>query len=449
MNPAANDPGIEQRRLARLRSYEVIEAEEDPVLSLCAKMAAQLAGTPLAMVSLIDADWQFIKGSFGASVPMIRRDETFCSRVVDHENNGVIVKDLREDDRFANLKAVTGEPGIRFYAGIPLDGNEEGSIGSLCVMDVVPRELTATQIEQLKLIGKAVMTRIELTRVNKRWKQITSGGWRGESTFSNTAERAAKLADIKNGIVEGAFVNYYQPKIRIKDNKIVGVETLMRWNHPKQGVLLPSEFIALMESTGLIVEVGRRALAGAMNDWRGWAEKGLAPPQVAVNVWGKQLMDDDVLSYIAEELDALKGLGLGENPLSIEVAESAMMLDRGKVEERLAAIRKMGVPVALDDFGVGYSCLARLSSTPLDVLKIDRSLVAQMTSEPRFAALVHAVIQWAHGLEMVVVAEGVETEEEARMLKILNCDQAQGHWYSKPMPASSFEALLKARRQEP
>ncbi len=428
----------EARRLARLSSYDVLDERDDPLLSQYAKMAAQIAGTPLAMVSLVDADWQFAKGSFGPVSPRLPRQEAFCAHVVDHANEGLIVNDLSKDERFAHNKYVTGGPQLRFYAGVPLDGDDEGSIGSFCVMDTSPRELTTVQIEQLKLLGKAVMTRIEMMRMARQLEELT--GEPSEARLRNSEGRSTKVVDIERALAHDEFVNYYQPKVDLKTGKIIGAEALIRWVHPTRGVVPPDEFIPLMETTGLIVEAGSRVLARAMEDWRTWSDSGLSPPQIAVNIAAKQFLGDVLIEKIRAAL-VLSG-NKHARPLSIELTESGFLSNRKKISLQLRAIRELGVPVALDDFGTGYSSLSYLATLPVDVLKIDRSFVKEMTVEIHYMTLVSSIIQLAHGLDLKVVAEGVESKEEAQLLKLLRCEQAQGYLYSKPVTAEAFAAML-------
>lgn len=428
----------ETRRLARLKSYGVLDEKDDPILSQYAKMAAQIAGTPMSMVSLVDADWQFAKGSFGPVALRLARQDTVCAHVVGNANEGLIVNDLRKDERFARSKFVTEGLQLRFYAGIPLDGDNEGSIGSFCVMDTIPRELTVVQIEQLKLLGKAVMTQIEMMRMAKRLEEFT--GETAAASLRNSEERSAKVGDIKRGLARDEFVNYYQPKVDLKTGNIIGAEALVRWFHPERGLVQPSEFIPLMEETGLIVEAGRGVLVRAMEDWRAWSDLNLSPPQIAVNVSAKQFLDDELIDDVAAAL--VSSGNKHAKPLSIELTESGLITNRDKISQQLRTIRELGVPVALDDFGTGYSSLSYLATLPVDVLKIDRSFVRKMMTEIHYMTLVNNIIQLAHGLDLKVVAEGVETKEEAQLLKLLRCEQAQGYLYSKPVNAEAFAAML-------
>lgn len=424
--------------MARLRSYGALDEVEDPLLSQYAEMAAQIANTPLAMVSLVDADWQFAKGSFGDVAPKLPREDTFCAHVVANAGDGLIVDDLSRDERFAQNKYVVDGPKLRFYAGIPLDCDEEGSIGSFCVMDTVPRQLTAVQLGQLRLLSKAVMSRIQVRRMAKRWNELT--GESVEAASWSSEGRSAKVSEMKRALARGEFVNYYQPTVDLKTGSIVGAEALLRWNHPGRGLVQPCDFIPLMEETGLIVVAGNGVLERVTEDWRRWYDAGLSVPVIAINVAAKQFLDGSLMAEIAAAI-ACCGKA-SECPLSIEVTESGLLFDSENISKQLRAIRALGVRVALDDFGTGYSSLSYLATLPVDVLKIDQSFVMKMTTEPKYMTLVNSIIQLAHGIDLKVVAEGVQTEEEAKFLKLLQCELAQGYLYAKPMSAASFASLL-------
>jgi EAL domain-containing protein (putative c-di-GMP-specific phosphodiesterase class I) len=195
-----------------------------------------------------------------------------------------------------------------------------------------------------------------------------------------------------------------------------------------------------MEETGLILEAGDWALRQAVNAHRRWVERGLPAPRIAVNVSAIQLRQRDFV-------DAVRGaIGSGVTPpaLDLELTESLLMEDiRGNVE-KLKAMRALGVKVAIDDFGTGHSSLSYLATLPVDTLKIDRSFVNTMLEDPGSMALVQTIISLAHSLKLAAVAEGVETEEQARMLRLLRCDQMQGYLISKPLPFAEMTALLSA-----
>ena len=237
------------------------------------------------------------------------------------------------------------------------------------------------------------------------------------------------------------FVLHYQPKGNLASGKLSGAEALIRWNDPATGLVAPNLFIPILEETGLIHEVGRWALRKAIADYLRWRNSGFPPVRIAVNVSQLQLRDqgfvDEIRQVIGIDARASEGLEL-------EITESMLMEDLKHAVASLHAFRAMGVPIAIDDFGTGFSSLGYLSKLPIDTLKIDRSFVIDMTTSAHGLALVSTIINLAHSLELKVVAEGVETEEQKRLLQLLRCNEMQGYLFSKPVPRDVFEARFLA-----
>jgi diguanylate cyclase (GGDEF)-like protein len=255
------------------------------------------------------------------------------------------------------------------------------------------------------------------------------------------ARQISLEVELRDALERQEFVNFYQPKIDLRTGKLTGAEALVRWRHPQRGLVSPAEFVPELERTGLVIAVGRQVMQRAMQDWRTWYDAGLAPPQIAVNVAPAQFRCDSLFSDIE---GALHTAGADMHPLSIEITESSLVSDHDRVVEILTKVRALHVPVAIDDFGTGYSSLSYLVSLPVDVMKIDRSFVTRMSHDAGYMGLVSTVVSLAHNLDLKVVAEGIETEEEAKLLKLLRCEQGQGYLYGHPVPADEFAALLDA-----
>ena len=235
----------------------------------------------------------------------------------------------------------------------------------------------------------------------------------------------------------GEFMLHYQPKVDTITRRIVALEALMRWQNPELGLVSPAKFIPLMEETGMILDVGAWALRQAALDQRKWSEQGFKTLRVAVNVSVVQLRQRQFVHTVEE---AIGGAGI-----DLEMTESLVMEDVEANIRKLEAIRELGVQLAVDDFGTGYSSLAYLAKLPVQVLKIDRSFIASMLSDPAALTLVQTIISLAHALRLKVVAEGVEQEEQARYLGLLRCDQIQGYLVSKPIPFDEMTRLLRKR----
>jgi diguanylate cyclase (GGDEF)-like protein len=235
------------------------------------------------------------------------------------------------------------------------------------------------------------------------------------------------------------FQLHYQPKVDVRTRRIQGVEALIRWNDPDNGLVSPAAFLPLLEATGMIVEVGQWVVEKAAEDLRQWLQDGLAPVRVAVNVSPAQLR----LPGFAPNLqNVLKGWATHTAGLDIEITEGAIQEDSAAELRKLKQLRSAGVRIAIDDFGTGYSSLSRLSSLPIDTLKIDRSFVRQVPTEAGGKILVETIISLARAFNMTTVAEGVETREQLDFLLQVGCNQSQGYLHSKPIPAPEFANLL-------
>ncbi|OGA10756.1 MAG: hypothetical protein A2W68_16040 [Betaproteobacteria bacterium RIFCSPLOWO2_02_64_14] len=253
------------------------------------------------------------------------------------------------------------------------------------------------------------------------------------------ANRLALESKLRRALDQRQFVLHYQPKVESQTGRIVGLEGLLRWNDPHKGLIQPYQFIPVLEETGMILDVGSWVLQQAMTDYQKLQAGGLPPPRIAVNVSSMQMRQKDFPGYVAA---AIGDGGAGTSGLDIEITESVLMDDIERSIEALRKIRKMGIGVALDDFGTGYSSLSYIARLPANTLKIDKSFVADMTTSSEKLAIVSVVISLGHALDMKIVAEGVETEEQSKLLRLIKCDEMQGYLFSKPVPLERIETLL-------
>lgn len=262
------------------------------------------------------------------------------------------------------------------------------------------------------------------------------------SMHERVAEKLAMETRLRRAIEREEFVLHYQPKVSLETGEVTGLEALVRWRDPEVGLVQPGTFIPLLEETGLILEVGRWVLLETIRQQRRWREAGRVPPRVAVNVSAVQLAHGDFLQSLRSLLDA----DPDQVPrIDLEITESMVMGDFTANVEKLRLARAAGVGVALDDFGTGYSSLGYLRRLPADVIKVDRSFVSKMDQSAADMAIVSTVITLAHSLGLRVVAEGVETTNQAHLLRLLRCDEIQGYLIAKPLPAEEVEALFAER----
>jgi EAL domain-containing protein (putative c-di-GMP-specific phosphodiesterase class I) len=255
--------------------------------------------------------------------------------------------------------------------------------------------------------------------------------------------RMALESDLRRAAERGELAMFYQPKVDAADGRIVGAEALIRWRHPERGYVPPADFIPLAEENGLILPIGEWLLGDICQQYRRWQDGGLEPPPIAMNLSGRQFQRQNLPDLIGR---AIAEAGIAPHNLEVELTESTIMSNAESNIEMLVMLKRMGLTVAIDDFGTGYSSLSYLKRFPIDVLKIDYSFVRDIATDADSAELVRGVIGMAHGLRLKVVAEGVETPEQLEFLQRHHCDIIQGFYFSKPVPADEFEALLRAGR---
>jgi predicted signal transduction protein with EAL and GGDEF domain len=583
---AALHPADEPQRLAELRGFSILDTDPDDDYDRLVQLATVLCGAPMGALTLVDSNRLWYKSRVGLPVQQIAREKSFCAHAILESDRVLEIPDVAKLGWADPLPWGPNGPLLRFYAGVPLRTSDGTAIGTLCVMDQVPRRLSDSQRDGLVKLGKAVSSLLSLRRQLRiatetdrltglpNWfhfegqfdhskpacgmvcfvrlktiNQINSAhGFRvADGLIKQTADRlrtfedrgaiigrikrglfvlffpdtrpadfAQKLApelaatlnkpyevnhlalvcpvnlgfasypddgktldevvnaadtalqvaiereqsmaffdrtvdnvqsthyrlepQLRRALEKSEFVNYYQPKVELATGRIVGVEALVRWMDPNRGLVPPGEFVPALETTNLIGEVAQKIMERAVDDWRSWRDAGLVAPRIAVNVAATQLRNDDFVPSLQRALEALKG---DPSALGIEVTESILISNMDRAIEVLQQVRALGIPVAIDDFGTGYSSLAYIVTLPIDELKIDRAFVKKITADAAYEGIVRTCVSLARGLNLKVVAEGVETEAQALKLRDLQCDQAQGFFYSPPVPADQLVRMLK------
>ena len=259
---------------------------------------------------------------------------------------------------------------------------------------------------------------------------------------SKTTDQFAIATNLLQGLAEDEFHAYYQPQVDLQTGKFVGVEALVRWHHHEWGVLEPGRFIPVAEETGSIVQIDERVLRLACQAVHQWKQKGYQQLNVSVNLSARSFNRPD-LSSVVESI--LHEYDVSPDWIELEITESMLVQDTAKAAQIMRDLKAVGVSLALDDFGVGYSSLSYLQQFPLDTLKIDQCFVQKVDSNRGNAAITEAVVKLSHSLNLKVVAEGVERVEEREFLKQKECDVMQGYLISPPVPKSVFETFLAAQ----
>lgn len=333
--------------------------------------------------------------------------------------------------------------------------------GEMAIIDNMPRSASAHTLEQTELTvvsREQLLWRVEeaepvlrllleaILGIFRREQNLLAGESTGVAAahtdaVTNPAETPAAIdrirleSDLQRALEAGEFQLHYQPQISISSDCVVGAEALIRWQHPQRGMVPPGEFIDAAESSGLIVPLGEWVLQTACAQNKAWQDAGLPPLRMGVNIAARQFHDDGLIPTVEAVLDRS---GLHPQWLELEITEGVMIDDVDQVIHKLHRLNDIGVTIAVDDFGTGYSSLAYLKRFPVQRLKIDQSFVRNLTTDPNDAAIVEAVIQLSHGLNLEAIAEGVESEDHVAHLLAKGCDEVQGYHFSRPLAAHSF-----------
>ena len=332
---------------------------------------------------------------------------------------------------FVRLLAATG-----FAGGVLLVSGEDQRI--------VQTASWLARAQSLQVVG-ALQKPVRPDQLREAVAQLGSIGAKASTEHDpQVPQRSAD--ELQNAIELGQLVNYYQPKVDLQSGRLAGVETLVRWQHPRHGLIYPNEFIPMAEQSGLIGLVTRAVLGGlhgALAQCHDWLAAGLSVP-VAVNVSMDDLVDHDFATHVSDLLDRF---GVPPTHLVLEVTESRLMSDPVSTLEILTRLRLKRVTLSIDDFGTGHSSLKQLRDVPFDELKIDRSFVHGAHANPGVSAITQACLDMARELRMKSVAEGVEDEDDWRFLRARGCTLAQGYFVARPMPAQALPEWIAAWEQ--
>jgi EAL domain-containing protein (putative c-di-GMP-specific phosphodiesterase class I) len=262
-----------------------------------------------------------------------------------------------------------------------------------------------------------------------------------EEMHHKSTTRLTLEGELRDALEQGQFELCYQPQVSLTSRRLVGVEALIRWNHPQKGVLMPSEFIPMAEDTGLIVPIGEWVIRTACQDVHFWHEQRYRPIRVSVNLSGRQFREDGLIELVTR---ILRETQANPDMVEFEITESVLMDDAESTVARLTSLNAMGIHLAVDDFGTGYSSMSYLKRFPVERIKIDHSFIRDIPHDPDDVAITVATIQMAHGLKLEVVAEGIETGAQVQFLREQRCDIGQGYLFSAPLSKNEMGDLLRS-----
>jgi diguanylate cyclase (GGDEF) domain len=277
-------------------------------------------------------------------------------------------------------------------------------------------------------------------------KKMNKGNYKFfEKSLEEEIQEKVKLQqELRQAVENNELQVFYQPKIDVNTGEIDGMEALVRWKHSKKGYIPPSKFIPLAEQTGIINEIGQFVLKTACVQNKIWQKLGYKPMKVAVNLSMRQLKGNSFINFIKKVLEETQ---LNPKWLEFEITESMVMENFEQTEKLLKKITNLGIDISLDDFGTGYSSLNYLKSLPIDCIKIDKSFIDEILTDKKQNFISSALINLAHGINLKVIAEGVETIDQFKMLKKYDCDTIQGYFFSKPVPDEEFEDMLRNNKK--
>jgi EAL domain-containing protein (putative c-di-GMP-specific phosphodiesterase class I) len=418
-------------RVESLRSYGVLDSAAEPAYDALTELAAMICDTPIAMITLVDAQRQWFKSRRGLPCSQTSRVAAFSAYTV-AASGALVVADATLDERFSGSDLVIGPMAVRSYAGVPLIGRDGLPLGALCVMDRRPRHFSAEQLAALRTLAHQVMTLLELGRIDQTM------GRRPEADGGELTDPLRLRAALDGG----EFLPYFQPIVDLATGSPRGFEALLRWVHPQHGLIMPGRFLPAIESSGLIMPVGRHVLREAV---RLLAELRTSPTGrglgVAVNLSLTQLAQPGVSETVIHELQARS---VPPELLSLELTESAALFDDRHATDELRALRAAGVNLSIDDYGTGYSSLMRVLDLPISTLKLDRSLIQRLPADRRAMAVAKSTIDMATDLGIAVIAEGIELPEQRETLLALGCHFGQGFLFGRAVPGQEVTAALAA-----
>jgi EAL domain-containing protein (putative c-di-GMP-specific phosphodiesterase class I) len=428
----------EAERLADLESYEILDTARDPRFDAIARLAAEHFGADIALLYFADKTRAWIKSCWGLTVRELPREHSAFDLVL-AAGRAIAIHDVRAHPDFRRRRHIQ-QRGIRSMAAAPVRSAAGRMLGQLAVgFRGAGQRMTPERLEKLDSFAGMVSALLELEKLRKA--SFRAEAPRPAAVEEDDAAWPAR-ADLRQAVDGNELVLFYQPEVDLMSRRIVGVEALLRWQHPERGLISPIEFIGRAEETGVILPIGDWVMAEACRQIQEWNREDArnGSLRVLVNLSPRQFLRKGLADHV-ESL--LLQSGAPSRQLGLEMTESSLMTDIGAARDVLADLRTLGVLLLLDDFGTGYSSLSHLHSFPFDVLKIDRSFVGRVTDGDQALQIVRTIIELARVLNMDVVAEGIETAEQYRLLRQMGCRYGQGYLFARPLTAPAMSELLR------
>ena len=433
------DQEQEAARLAALKATGILDTPPEPSYDAITRLAAEYFQADHAGLAFVDESRVWIKSCWGQNIRELPRKNSIFEMML-AGNSSIMVSDSSMELGVEMKALILKRLNAAMFASAPVRSIDGQILGNLTVFWQTPRQgITPDELYMLESLADMVSSQLEL----RRMRNVFPGqGVRQPRAAAGATGNWPTGHDLRHALDKREFVLYYQPEVDLSTRKIVGVEALIRWVHPERGLVPPMDFIPLAEENGLILPIGDWGLTEACTQIQKWCREDPrnGSLRVGVNLSARQFSR----AGLADHVEALLiQFGISSRQLGLEMTESSLIPNMRIAMEVLGSLRKLGVSLLMDDFGTGYSSLNNLHSFPFDVLKIDRSFVDRMTEGDQPLQIVRTIIELARVMGMDVVAEGIETPEQYRLLRQLGCRFGQGFLFARPLSAEAVTELLR------
>jgi EAL domain-containing protein (putative c-di-GMP-specific phosphodiesterase class I) len=429
----------EEARLAALAATGILDSPSEPAFDAITRLAAEYFQADTVLLGFADVSRIWIKSYWGEAVRELPRRGSIFDMVLS-EDGPLVIPDTDADARVAGLRFVCRRLEFHSFASAPVRSFDAKILGVLTIFGCQPRRRMAQDdLRMLESLAEMAASQLELRRLRRA---LETCGPQAVRAVKSEGKSWPRTLDLRTALEQRQFVLHYQPEVEIATRRIVGLEALIRWQHPERGLLPPAEFIPAAEESGMILPIGDWGLSEACRQIQRWnrGRPTLSSVRVCVNLSAPQFSREGLADHV-EALLARSGVSSGQ--LGLEMTESSLISDKPTAFSVLNRLRKLGVSLLMDDFGTGYSSLQHLHAFPFDVLKIDRSFVSRMEHGNQPLQIVRTIIELARVLGMDVVAEGIETRCQHELLQELGCRYGQGFFYARPMSVEAVTELLE------
>ncbi len=429
----------EEARLAALAATGILDSPPEPTFDAITRLAAEYFHADTVLLGFADVSRVWIKSSWGEPVRELPRKGSILEMVL-AEDGPVVVSNIATHPGTLARRYICRRLEIQSFASAPVRSCDGRILGALTIFGSQPRRRMAVdELRMLESLADMAAGQLELRRLRRT---IVTCGPQPVPAAKSPENTWPRRPDLRAALEQRQFVLHYQPEVEITTRRIVGLEALIRWQHPERGMLAPAAFIPAAEESGMILPIGDWALAEACRQIQHWNRELPAPNsvRVCVNLSAPQFAREGLADHVEALL--MRG-GISSGQLGLEMTESSLIPDTPTALDVLSHLRKLGVSLLMDDFGTGYSSLNHLHSFPFDVLKIDRSFINRITQGEQPLQIVRTILELARVMGMDVVAEGIETRAQQRLLEEIGCRYGQGFFYARPMGAEAVTNLLR------